>query len=110
MVSVVLWLIGLIAIIFYGGKRVYALYKAEKPPNGEFLKQGTILIFYSTLVVGAAQFLNDATTTYNVNTPEVSQFWILVGLFASYLKYLAPFVFAAIGVNMVSHSLANKNT
>lgn len=108
--SVILWFFGLIIVMFYGGRRVFSLYKLKNPPNSEYLKQGAILIFYSTLAVGSAQFLNDAVTAYIIKKSDVSLLLINIGLLANYLKYLAPFVFAAIGVNMVSYAITNKKT
>jgi len=108
--SIICWFIGLCGVIFYGFKRVFNLYKAESPTNRDYLIQGTVLILYSTLAVGTAQFLSQSTDEYNAGLSELSGLWVTVGLLAVYIKYLAPFVFAAIGVNMVSHSLTNQKT
>lgn len=110
MSSIIFWFIGLLAIMFYGGMRIFSLYKSNCPSNKEYLKQGTILIFYSTLAVGAAQFLGDACTAHIGETSKPSLVLINIGLLAAYLKYLAPFVFAAVGVNMVSYAVTNKST
>lgn len=107
MLMVIWWVFSVLACLGYGCVRIYRMYKLNLT-NKEYLTHGFVLITYSTLIVGATGFLSSAVNKYHESLNYVSDFWIGVELFSSLLQYLAPFVFAAIGVNMVSHALTNK--
>ncbi|WP_429052146.1 hypothetical protein [Aeromonas rivipollensis] len=109
MLMVILWVFSVLACLGYGCVRIYTMYKLNLT-NKEYLTHGFVLITYSTLIVGATGFLSNEVNKYHKSLSYTSDFWIGVELFSSLLQYLAPFVFAAIGVNMVSHALTNKNT
>lgn len=109
MISVIFWLLAIIICVGYGGYRIYQLYVLPNVENAKYWKNGFILIMYSVLTVGVASFLNTAISEWMMTQSNVSTFWVAVSSATDLLKYLAPFVFAAIGVNMVSHALTNKN-
>lgn len=108
LMSIIFWSLGVLGCLFYGGYRICKLYKS-KLDNINYLTNGLMLIIHSTLIVGATGFLSRAVNKYHESLTEVSTFWIAIDGFSSLLQYLAPFVFAAIGVNMISHALTNKN-
>ncbi|MNJ52476.1 hypothetical protein D3C77_478120 [compost metagenome] len=107
MLSVFFWLASLIACIFYGSCRVHKTYKSNVIDRHENYKNGFALIIYSVLIVGVSGFLSSAIMEYQLSIPETSYVLIGVSVVADLTKYLAPFVFAAIGVNLVSHALTS---
>jgi hypothetical protein len=109
LISVILWLLAIITCVGYGGYRVYKLYVLPNVDNAKYWANGFILIMYSVFTVGVASFLNAAISEWMMAQSSVSILWVAVSSATDLLKYLAPFVFAAIGVNMVSHALTNKN-
>jgi hypothetical protein len=109
MLMVIWWMFSVLVCLGYGCVRIYTMYKLNLT-HKEYLTHGFVLIMYSTLIVGATGFLSNAVNKYHKSLSYTSDFWIGVELFSSLLQYLAPFVFAAIGVNMVSHALTTKNT
>mgnify|MGYP006164503145 CR=1 FL=1 len=109
MTGIILWALAVIGCLFYGGYRICKLYQFNLGKIN-YLTTGFMLILYSTLIVGATGFLSRAVNSYHKSLGDISTFWIAIDSFSSLLQYLAPFVFAAIGVNMISHALTNKNT
>lgn len=105
---IIFWAICLIACVGYGSYRIRKLFTGEVVDVTEYMKHGTMLIAYSALVVGAASSLKAAITKHQLSAGEISMFWISVQSISELLQYLAPFVFAAIGVNMISHALTCK--
>ena len=105
---IILWLVGIVISVGYGGYRVYKLYVLTQIDNAKYLKNGFMLIMYSVLTVGVASFLSSTISEWMVEQPSVSMFWVVISSGADLLKYLAPFVFAAIGVNMISYAITNK--
>jgi hypothetical protein len=108
LISIIFWLAAIIICVGYGGYRVYNLYVLTNIDNAKYLRNGFILIMYSVLTVGVASFLNAALSKWMLDQPSVSMFWIAIVSATDLLKYLAPFVFAAIGVNMISYAITNK--
>lgn len=109
MLSIVLWVLGVSVLVFYGSRRIHRLYVDESKLKEKFYKQGFILIFYSTLIVGATGILSASVQDYMISNAKVSVFWVSIQSIAELLRYLAPFIFAAIGVNMISHAVTSKN-
>lgn len=107
MLSVTLWLVSLLGCIFYGAQRIHKTYKSDKIDRHENYRNGFALIMYSVLIVGVSGFLSVSITEYQLTLPENSYFWVGIGGIADLTKYLAPFVFAAIGVNLVSHAITS---
>lgn len=62
---------------------------------------------YSGPIVGISGFLGASIIEYQVTLAENSYFWVGVSGIAELTKYLAPFVFAVIGVNLVSHAITS---
>ena len=108
MAWIILWSVSVLVSLSYGSYRIYKLYKSNCS-NKEYLVNGSMLILYSTLIVGATGLLSIEVNSYHQSLSETSLFWVTLDNFASLLSYLAPFVFAAIGVNMVSHALTSNN-
>ncbi|WP_152987049.1 hypothetical protein [Stutzerimonas nitrititolerans] len=109
MIAIIGWLIGLVGCVGYGAYRIFKLYSEPVIEARTYMENGIMLIVYSALVVGAASFLSAAITKFQLTLTEPSLFWIGVNTIGELLQYLAPFVFAAIGVNMISHALTAKN-
>lgn len=109
MISIIFWTLAVLGCLYYGGYRIFKLYKTGSD-NINYLTTGFMLIVYSTLIVGATGFLSRAVNEYHDSLIDVSTFWIAIDGFSSLLQYLAPFVFAAIGVNMISFAITNKQT
>lgn len=107
MLTVFFWLASLMACIFYGASRVHTTYKSQQIDRHENYKNGFVLIIYSVLIVGVSGFLSTSIMEYQLSLPNSSYFWIGINGIADLTKYLAPFVFAAIGVNLVSHALTS---
>ncbi|MHC8356592.1 hypothetical protein ACYZTL_15560 [Pseudomonas sp. LB3P81] len=107
MLIVFFWLASLIACIFYGAGRIHRTYKSEQIDRHENYKNGFALIIYSVLIVGVSGFLGASIMEYQLSLPEASYLWIGISEIADLTKYLAPFVFAAIGVNLVSHAMTS---
>jgi hypothetical protein len=95
------------ASIFYGAIRIHRTYKSPHIDRRENYKNGFTLIIYSVMIVGISSFLGASIMEYQLSLPENSYFWIGISGIAELTKYLAPFIFAAIGVNLVSHALTS---
>jgi hypothetical protein len=106
--GIIFWAVAVVICLFYGGYHIHKLYVSNLD-NKDYLIKGSMLILYSTLIVGATGFLSRAVNAYHESLNDVSMLWITIDGFSTLLQYLAPFVFAAIGVNMISHALTNKN-
>lgn len=72
------------------------------------MKTGIMLITYSALIVGCVSFFKAALSELPKISGELSFFLLAVKSIGELFQYLAPFVFAAIGVNMISHALTQK--
>ena len=109
MFAIIGWLIGLVGCVGYGAYRIFRLYTKPGIDSRTYMENGIMLVTYSALIVGATSFLSAAITKFQLTLTEPSLFWIGVNTIGELFQYLAPFVFAAIGVNMISHALTAKN-
>ena len=108
MISILFWTIALLSPIYYGTTRIVALYKnppAAQEAKGRFAENGGFLIFYAVLIVGTSGFLEAAIIDYFKQNLHPNLFLIGIKVVAEGLKYLAPFVYAAIGANLCSQAL-----
>ncbi|WP_213940404.1 hypothetical protein [Pseudomonas sp. dw_612] len=101
------WLAALLACIWFAGARVHSTYTSDAIVRRTNYKNGFTLIFYSALIVGTSGQLGDAINKYQMAVPDISYVLIVLGLIVDLTKYLTPFVFAGIGVNLVSHALTD---
>ncbi|MCO7627160.1 hypothetical protein NJC08_12100 [Pseudomonas fluorescens] len=107
MASILLWLTSLLACIGFAGARVHKTYTSEAVFRKANYKNGFILVIYSALIVGTSGWLGDAIQQYQLNAPEISYYFIILSLIVELTKYLTPFIFAGIGVNLISHALTS---
>ncbi len=109
MIAIIGWVLALAAVVWFGSSRLITLYRTPPCDHEQYLKSGGWLIWYATLTVGSASFLSSAISEHQLMLGRASYWWAGVGLAADYFRYLAPFVFAAVGVNFISHAIIERH-
>ncbi|EOX4926133.1 hypothetical protein ACFKIW_004654 [Vibrio alginolyticus] len=100
--------LGILVCAFYICYRLHNFYNEQHPTKKQYLENGFWVIIWAVILVGiSGMFSNELGNTHSSQT-EFSYTSSLIESFSDLLQYIAPLVFAAIGVNLVCYALITK--